>query len=128
MQFNSILSRRISVAVVLLGIPLGGCSREPQLSKQNQPLVDKVYTAVAAHNDVWLASNERLVKEVHEKHQMTDGEFETFEAILKQAREGDWKGATSAARSLSQAQEPNGEISSQRSQKPTRKKPSKGGQ
>ena len=95
---------------VLLGILLlSGCGR-PQLEPANYRLVESLRTALSARNVNWLDDNARLIAKRHADGQMSDGEVAALEAIIAQAREGDWTGAEEEVVRLAKAQRAGGAL------------------
>lgn len=86
-----------------------GCGGPPQVSHENRDLVVSLATAVSARNTAWLDSNEQLLEKQRAEGKCSDQEYQTFTAIIAQARAGDWKSAEDAAYRLRDAQEPTAE-------------------
>ena len=57
---------------------------------------DHSITAVSMANEQWLADDEKLLQTRHAAGQLTDEEFQQLEAVIAQARRGDWSGAVEA--------------------------------
>jgi hypothetical protein len=76
----------------------------PQIAAANRQLVASLRTAVSARNKQWLEINAQLVNERHKQQTLSDAEFEVLQAIISQARGGDWQGAEKRLIKLSKAQ------------------------
>ena len=100
------MTRTFEIAIAIHIMAAAGCDRGPQLAKENQQFADTVYTAVAARNQKWLESNERIVAEAHDTHRLSDEEFDALNEILQLARSGDWTSAAREAKSLLDSQRP----------------------
>ena len=82
-----------------------GCSY-PVAEPMNMELISSLRTALSTRNDKWLAENEAIVEQRHEKGEMRDDEYEAFRSIIQRAREGDWQGAERASVRFQKAQRP----------------------
>lgn len=92
----------------LLTFTANGCGY-PAASPNNLRLIASLRTALSARNGVWLKANEDLMQKRHNEGAMQDAEFEAFQAIIQQAREGDWSGAEREAVKFQRAQRPTAE-------------------
>ena len=108
MKPSHILLRAATVAT--LAISFGaGCNRPPQVTGENRQIIVSLVTAVSARNTDWLKKNAELIEKERAAGKLSDAEYESFSAIVSQARAGDWKSAETAAYALREAQEPTAE-------------------
>lgn len=93
---------------LLLAAVLSGCGR-PQVEPDNLPLIASLRTALSARDSEWLEQNAQLVDERHQGGQMSDKVYETFQAILEEARAGNWRDAEEDTLAFQKAQRPTDE-------------------
>jgi hypothetical protein len=87
---------------------MGGCG-PPQASPENLQLIASLRTALSAQNSDWLEQNAKLLQERRAAGEVTDEEFETFQAIIQKAREGQWEEAEAQVTVFQKAQRPDRE-------------------
>jgi hypothetical protein len=98
--------RSYSRIVWLCGLALvAGCGY-PAVEPENMELITSLRTACSARNDAWLKANEEKVEKRHADGAMSDDAYETFSAIIAQARGGDWAAAEAACLKFQKAQRP----------------------
>jgi hypothetical protein len=90
-----------SLAILLL---LSGCGGQPQAGPGNARLVESLRTAISTRRTDWLEDNAKAVASRHESGQLADESYEALQAIIDQARAGNWDGAESAVLKLAKAQ------------------------
>ena len=92
------------VAVLAL-LAILGCGK-PQTAPQNRELISSLRTAVNTQNAGWLEKNAKSVEQRRADGQMTDAEYEEFQAIIAKARTGKWKEAEQETIAFQKAQRP----------------------
>lgn len=108
---------------LLLGIVLiAGCG-PPQVEPANYRLIESLRTALSARNPNWLEDNAKTITKKHADGTMSEGEFTAFEAIIAQARGGDWTGAEEEVMRLAKAQRPGGALPPKVDKTPKNDKP-----
>ena len=75
-------------------VALAGCGAQPQISKGNIRLVEKLQTAVAAKRSDWLELAAKQIDQKHRAGKLTDDEFSAVEPIVAEARQSHWGEAT----------------------------------
>jgi hypothetical protein len=103
-KFNAAIARFL-VVLVASAVCIAGCG-PPQATPQNQQLISSLRTALSAQNPEWLDQNVKLLEERRTAGQVSDGELEAFQAIIEQARAGQWKEAEEDAIAFQKAQRP----------------------
>ncbi len=99
-------ARNAKFALAAGALLVAGCGGPPQVGADNLRLVDSLRTAISARRGDWLEENAQRVAERHEAGQMDDKQFAAFEAIIAQARAGEWPQAEVAVVDLAKAQRP----------------------
>jgi len=99
------MSSRQFFFLVALAVPLAGCGSTPQISAPHRKLLEALQTAISAENGTWLDGAAKQLAEKRQKQELTDPEFNVLDAIVKQAKAGDWKGAKTAIFALSEGQQ-----------------------
>jgi hypothetical protein len=101
------MTQRFSLAVLvaLVSLAAAGCG-QPRIAPHNLELTVKLRTAISAQNEEWLTQTEALVNERHAAGEMSAEEQEAFQAIIAQARNGQWRDAELACLDLQRAQRP----------------------
>ncbi len=94
--------------VLLTVIVLCGCGR-PQVAPKNLRLTASLRTALSAQDREWLDQNAEVIDERHQSGEMSGEEYEAFQAILAEARAGNWHEAEEEALRLQKAQRPTDE-------------------
>lgn len=89
----------IGLALVLVV----GCG-PPQVGQGNYRLVESLRTAISARRVDWLEETAKMAERRHEAGQLGDKPYTAFEAIIEQARAGDWEDAESEVVKLAKAQ------------------------
>ena len=82
-----------------------GCG-PPQVKPNNLRLIASLRTALSAKNSEWLQQNIELIDKRHADGQMSDDEYEEFQAIIAKAKAGDWQGAERDSVDFQKAQRP----------------------
>lgn len=82
-----------------------GCGR-PQVEPENLHLIASLRTALSTRNVEWLEENARIIDERRASGKMSDTEYAEFQAILDDARAGDWAKAEQDALAFQKAQRP----------------------
>lgn len=93
------------LAVVCVLSAILGCGR-PQTAPENRELISSLRTAVNTKNPEWLDKNAKAVEKRHAGGQMTDAEYEEFQAIIAKARDGKWEEAERETVAFQKAQRP----------------------
>jgi hypothetical protein len=88
-------TRRQCLGLALVGLSHAVCSGcgPTQIAQENRKLLESLATAVSARNVDWLARNQRLIDERHERGRITDSEFKALQRVTAIAATGDWKQA-----------------------------------
>jgi len=94
--------------VLLAATVLAGCG-QPTVAPNNLRLTVTLRTAISARNADWLEKNSAQIAERYAAGQMSGDEFAAFEAIVVQARAGEWEDAERAVVDLQEAQRPTDE-------------------
>lgn len=99
-----------SVGGLALGLLIlaTGCGY-PAVEPANQELLTSLRTALSARNPQWLQSNDDEIKSRHRSGTLGDAEYATFQALIQQARDGDWAGAERKVVAFQKAQRPSAE-------------------
>jgi hypothetical protein len=98
---RSALAMMLLVCIIL---PLGGCSKPPQMPADGRNLIGSLRTAVSAKRKDWLEENAKLIEKKHSDGKLSDEQFAEFESIVAEARSGDWAAAEKETIRLEQAQ------------------------
>ena len=96
------------LATVSIAVAMVGCGR-PQAAPQNQQLITTFRTAVSARKPDWLEANIKVLEERRAAGQVSDEEYETFQAIIQKAQAGQWEKAEKEAIAFQKAQRPTAE-------------------
>jgi hypothetical protein len=88
------MKAQVVVATVLL---MQGCRQPTEVDRDNRRLLDAIITALSMSNEKWLSEDEQLLQTRHAAGHITDDEFQQLEAVIGQARRGQWSGAEEAA-------------------------------
>ena len=94
---------------LLLGavlLPAGGCNRPPQAAPANQRLISSLRTALSAQKPDWLEQNVTEIESRKTAGQMSDVEYQAFQAIIAKAKAGQWREAEEDAVEFQKAQRP----------------------
>jgi len=102
---GSVLGRASWVAMLMAAAWGLGCARAPQIEMPNRRLVESLKTAVMANNTEWLAQNVTAIDERRAAGKMSDAEYEAFQAVIAEARAGEWAAAAKRIQQLSDGQE-----------------------
>ena len=99
--------RRSGVLAVAAGLALTalGCG-QPRIAPDNLRLTASLRTALSARNPEWLEQNVQAISERHAGGAMTDEELAAFQAIITQAKAGQWEQAEQQVVRLQKAQRP----------------------
>ncbi len=95
-------------AIVAVTLSLVGCG-PPRAAPQNQQLIASLRTAISAQNSQWLAKNAELLEERRAAGEMSDEEYEAFQAIVDKAKAGQWEDAEQDVIAFQKAQRPTDE-------------------
>jgi len=103
----NVLSKRNRhvLALLALAVTLTGCG-PPQASPPNRQLIASLRTALSAQNPDWLEQNARILDERRAAGQTSEDEFAAFQAIIQQARAGQWREAERQVMAFQKAQRP----------------------
>jgi len=90
--------------LVLAAVLLAGCGSSPQLGTENYRLVESLRTAISSRRADWLDDNAKKITARHDAGQLDDAQFAALQAIVDDARSGDWEAAEQAVLELVKAQ------------------------
>ena len=107
----------ISGLLLAISLTLGGCG-PPQVKPNNLRLIASLRTALSAKNTEWLQQNIDLIEQRRADGQMSDDEYEEFQAIIAKAKSGDWQGAERDSVDFQKAQRPTTEQIEQVTRRP----------
>jgi len=93
------------LATVTLALLVVGCG-QPQAAPQNRQLITSLRTAISARNSEWLQKNAEVLEERRAAGNVSDDEYETFQAIIDKAKAGKWDDAEQDAIAFQKAQRP----------------------
>jgi|GEM_PF-3499650 hypothetical protein len=96
----------ITCFILLIFGTFSGCGHAPQISVSNRKILEALQTAVSSKDSQWLSKVVKHVSEKRTRNEMSDAEFSAIDAIVKTAKNGDWKLAQKQSFSLSEAQRP----------------------
>lgn len=96
---------KYSCLILLMAALLAGCGY-PQAEPENLMQITKLRTALSARNEEWLRMNEEQIAQRHAANEMSQANFDAFQTIIGQARNGDWAGAERAVVDFQRAQRP----------------------
>jgi hypothetical protein len=82
-----------------------GCGGPPQLGAQNVRLVESLRTAISARRTDWLEQAAKTASARHESGQLDDRQYAALDAIVQQARAGEWEAAEAAVVDLAKGQQ-----------------------
>ena len=82
----------------------GGCGSPPQMGTDNYRLVAGLRTAISSRRVDWLDAASKQADKRHAEGTLNDEQFAEFEAIVAQARDGQWSEAETAVIRLEKAQ------------------------
>lgn len=97
--------KRGALVLLALAVTVAGCG-PPQASPPNRQLIASLRTALSAQNPDWLEQNARILDERRAAGQASEDEFAAFQAIIQQARAGQWKEAERQVMAFQKAQRP----------------------
>lgn len=86
-------SRRGTAIVVTLAMLAASCRQPSAKDRDNSRLVECVLTAITLRNARLLEDDAKWAAERHESGQLADDDYREIEAIINQARKGDWLAA-----------------------------------
>ncbi len=92
-MIGSTIPWRARFAILLACIPLAGCGGQPQISKGNIRLVEKLQTAIAAKRSDWLELAAQQIDKQHRAGKLSDDEFQSLQPIIADARQSHWNEA-----------------------------------
>jgi len=101
-------NRRFTLAWIWAGLAIAGCG-STQVAPANRKLLEGLQTAVAAKNVEWLDAVVKQLDEKRAKAEVSKAEVADFDAIIQQARAGDWDAALKRVFALSEGQRPTAE-------------------
>lgn len=87
---------------------LVGCGAT-QFSAGNRRLLEALQTAISSENMDWLEAVAKQVADKQAQGQISPAEVKALDAIIAQARRGDWNGAKKAVFALSDGMRPTDE-------------------
>jgi hypothetical protein len=96
---------RLVVVLVALALCVQGCG-PPQAAPQNRQLIASLRTALSAQNPDWLEQNATILEQRRAAGEVSEDELAAFQAIIEQARAGQWKEAEAQAIAFQKAQRP----------------------
>ena len=82
--------------VLTLALFATGCGGPTEVDRDNRRVLDATLTAITIKNARLLEDDAKRAKARHDAGQLSDEEYEGMEAIINQARAGDWHGAEKA--------------------------------
>jgi len=99
---------RISSLAVLLLVAQAGCSGTPQLNGDEESLgaADALWTAVTAKRSDLLDKSAARIDELHTAGNLPDEAYQSLQAVIAQAREGQWAEARKALKAFVKGQRP----------------------
>src|SRR4029453_4331079 len=104
-----------------LALALTGCDAT-QVRPANRRLLEALQTAVSAKNAAWLDAVEKQVADHRTKGELSEAEFSALDAIIRQAKAGNWDAAQTAVFALSDSQRPTAdELEQVRKRKPAQR-------
>jgi hypothetical protein len=86
-----------------------GCGGPPQVGTNNYRLIAGLRTAISSRRADWLEAAAKQAAERHAAGDLNDEQFAEFEAIIAQARGGQWQDAENEVIRLGKAQKPSAE-------------------
>ncbi len=87
-----ITSKLIKFSLLPL-VLLAGCRRAPQIPPDSRQLIGSLRTAVSARRKDWLETNAKIVEDKHLHDRLTDEQYQEFQTIIADGREGNWREA-----------------------------------
>jgi hypothetical protein len=84
---------------------LAGCGY-PSVEPANREIITSLRTACSSRDTTWLEANVEKIDARRASGELGDDEYEAFDAIVRQARDGDWAGAEAACLKFQRAQRP----------------------
>jgi hypothetical protein len=86
---------RTCLAIGLLSLAVCGCGSAPQFTADDECLtaVDALWTAVTAQQTPWLEQSARELERLHDDGKLSSDAWEVLEALIAQARSGQWQPA-----------------------------------
>lgn len=86
---------RTCLAIGLLPLAVCGCGGAPQFTADDECLtaVDALWTAVTAQQSPWLEQSARELERLRDAGQLSSDAWEVLEALIAQARDGQWQTA-----------------------------------
>ena len=104
------MRRWIAVALFLAGggMVLLGCG-PPRVAPTNLRLTSSLRTAISARQTEWLEQNITAIEARKSAGEMSEAEYAAFQAIIAQAKAGQWEAAEKAVIRLQKAQRPTAE-------------------
>lgn len=93
------------MAAVVLIVTFAGCGY-PQAAPRNMRLITTLRTALSARNETWLQQNIEAIDERRQAGEMSEEEYDAFQAIIAQAKAGEWEKAERASVRFQKAQRP----------------------
>jgi hypothetical protein len=96
----------VATIAISIGLCAGGCGQVPQFGGKDQRLLEAVRTAVSARRPKWLDECAKQIDAEHTQGKISNEGFEALEAIVSQARGGDWSTAEKRIIQLEKGQRP----------------------
>jgi hypothetical protein len=96
--------RRFTALLLILTL-LVGCG-QATIQPSNLRLTASLRTALSTKNQQWLEQNVEAIEARRALGEMNDEEYAAFQAIVDQAKAGEWEAAEHAAVRLQKAQRP----------------------
>jgi len=95
---------------LLMGLSLAvGCGGPPQVGVSNYRLVGGLRTAISARRTDWLEDAAKVAAARRASGELTDEQFAALDAIIAQARGGQWETAQTEVIRLQKSQQPTAE-------------------
>jgi hypothetical protein len=101
---------RACLAIGLLSLVVSGCGGAPQFTADDECLtaVDALWTAVTAQQTPWLEQSAHELERLRDAGQLSSDAWEVLEALIAQARNGQWQPAAEGLYDLIKAQRKSG--------------------
>ncbi len=78
-------------------LSLAGCSRPTQADRDNRRVLEEVLTAITLRNERLLDAAAARVAQRHAAGELDEADRAAIQALVEQAKTGDWGGAETAA-------------------------------
>lgn len=90
------LSAPVGVLSLLCTLLLAGCGSPPQVTASDEAMesVDALWTALTSKRSDLLEQTAKSLERLHANKQLSDAALQSLQAIIGDARSGDWEEAT----------------------------------